>query len=217
MPMLAILPVSLLADDTAGAILRSNGTVLVNKQPAPVSSAIYRDDLIETREGATARIQASGSMADINPKTMLQYENGELALDHGSLEINTSGGWKVRVGCIMVAPTKDAVSTRYGVADMNGRITVLALSGDVYIDTLSSAFPEAKQPAHPSRTIVHQGEQISRNEKCGADESTQQPAIRPILDSIWAKGVGLGAIGVLTCWALCRSGAPVSPSDPSQR
>jgi hypothetical protein len=65
--MIAILPVSLLADDAA-AMLRSNGIgVLVNNYPAPASIALFSDALIETQASSVARIEEAGSTADINP------------------------------------------------------------------------------------------------------------------------------------------------------
>ena len=73
--MIAILPVSLPADDATAAMLRSNGVgVRVNENPAPASIALFADDLIETQKSAVARIEASGSTADINPETMVQFE-----------------------------------------------------------------------------------------------------------------------------------------------
>jgi hypothetical protein len=38
--------------------------------------------------------------------------------------------------------------------------------------------------------------------------------IGAIMDSPWAIGGGAITIGVLTCWALCRTGPPLSPSNP---
>ena len=53
LPLIAILPVSLLAQDTAAAMLRSNGVgVMVNRNPAPASTAVFFDDLIETQKNA---------------------------------------------------------------------------------------------------------------------------------------------------------------------
>ena len=93
--MIAILPVSfrLKIKIPQLAMLRSDGVgVLVNKSPAPASIALFSDDLIETQKTAVARIEASGSAADINSETMVQFEGNELVLDHGSLSVNTSRG-----------------------------------------------------------------------------------------------------------------------------
>jgi hypothetical protein len=215
--MLVILPVSLAAQDNASAILRSNGGVLLNKNPAPNSSALYRDDLIETQKGVVAQIEASGSTAYLNTETMVQFEETELALDHGRLSVYTSHGLKVRIGCLMVAPVNGAAWTRYEVADLDGKVTVTAVESDVYIDSGAVNVQQANSTTHSSRITVREGEQKSRDEKCGAreiKESDRLPGKGAILNSPWVIGAGIISIGVLTCWALCRSGVPLSPVDP---
>ena len=211
------LPVSLLAQEAASAILRSNGGVLLNRNPAPASSALYSDDLIETQK-APARIEASGSAADLNPGTMLQFEGAELVLDHGSLAVNTSRGLRVRIGCVTVTPVNTAEWTHYEVSDVNGKITVSASKSDVYIDSRSSnQQPTGKRP-QSDRAIVREGEQKSRDEKCGAADldNDRLPGQGAIMNSPWARGAAAAGIGGLVCWAICQSDNPLSPSDPSK-
>lgn len=214
--MITLLPVSLWADETGTAMLRSTGAVLVNKNQAPPSTALFSRDLIETQHEAAARIEAAGSTADINPETVIQYESDELVLEHGSVSVNTSRGLRVRVGCLTVTPV-NTDWTHYDVTDNNGKITVSALKSDVYFEARSSNPQQAKQPEHSGRVIVREGEQKSREEKCGAadlKQSGQFAGRGAIMNSPWAKGAGIVGIGVLTCWALCRSDDPVSPSQP---
>ena len=51
-----------------------------------------------------ARIEMIGSSVDVNPETMVQFQGDELALDDGSLSVNTSRGLRIRVGCVTVTP-----------------------------------------------------------------------------------------------------------------
>jgi hypothetical protein len=217
--MIAILPVSLWGDDVSAAMLRSNGVgVFVNKSPASPSNALFSDDLIETQKTAFARIETSGSTADINPETMVQFEGNELVLDHGSLSVNTSRGLKVRVGCITVTPVNDAEWTHYDVLDVDGKVTVSALKNDVNIDARSSKPQQAKQGGQSNRVTVREGEQKSREEKCGAaviQQSVRLSGIGAVMNSPWAIGTGIVVIGVLTCFGLlCRNDDPVSPVTP---
>jgi hypothetical protein len=217
LPMVVFLPVSVLADDTAAAMLRSNGFgVMVNKNAAPASTALFSGDLIETQKDAVARIEANGSTADINPETMIQFSGEELVLDHGSLSVNTSRGLRVRVGCLIIRPVNNAEWTHYDVVDSDGKVTVSALKNDVSIDVRSSAAHQAKQGVRSNRVIVHEGEQKSREEKCGAagNRASGAPGKGALLNSPWTERVGLGIIGGLTCFALCRGDDPISPSDP---
>jgi hypothetical protein len=216
--MAVILPVSLPAQDAAGALLQSNGVgVMVNHNNAPASLALFPKDLIETEKTAAARIEVTGSTADINAETMVEFESDKIILDHGSLSVHTSRGLKVRVGCLTVTPVNDAAWTQYDVVDVDGKVTVRANQNDVYINSSKNA-QEIKNPEHSSRTIVKQGEEKSRDEKCGAGdyEQPELPGIGAALDSPWAVGAGIGIVIGITCFALCRTNTnPMSPSCPS--
>jgi hypothetical protein len=198
-------------------MLHSTGGVLVNKNPAPTSNALFLDDLIETPQGGAGRIEAPGSTADITPNTVVQFEGDELVLDHGSVSVNTSRLLRVRVGCMTITPV-NADWTQYDVTDLNDKMTVSALKNDVYFDARSSKtekeIEKPGQASHSDRTIVHEGEQESREDKCGGPpvkESVRFAARGAIMNSPYVKWPALGVIVGLTCWALCRSDDPISP------
>ena len=206
---------SLLSQETGAAVLHSNHGTLVNKNPAPASLAIFPDALIETPKDAVARIELTGSAADINAETVVQYQADELVLDHGTVSVNTSRAFRVRVGCVTIIPV-NADWTHYDVTDLDGKVTVSALKGDVYIDAHSKSPQGVKKGESKSREIVREGEQKSREEKCG--ETAPQPdhlaAYGAILNSPYVKWPTLGAIGVIACFGLCRGDDPISPSKP---
>lgn len=215
---MVMMPVSLLAQDAA--ILHSTGGALVNKNQAPASNALFPDDLIETPQGAVGRIEAPGSTADISPDTMVQFERDELVLDHGGVSVNTSRLLRVRVGCVTVTPV-NADWTNYDVTDLDGKITVSAHKNDVYIDARSSkpekAAEKGGQPPYFDRTVVHEGEQKSREEKCEGPpvkESSRLAGRGAIMNSPYVKWPSIVVIGGLTCWALCKSDDPISPAVP---
>lgn len=213
--VIAILPASLLADD-AGAVLRSSGSgVLVNKNSPPASVVLFSGDLIETQKDAVARIEASGSAVNINPETMVQFEGGEVVLEHGSLSVNTTHGLKVRVGCLTIVPENTADWTHYDVADVNGKVVISAVKNNVAINPSSSKVQQAKQSVPSIRLIVREGERESREENCGAPSTTPASAANGSgLNSPWVVGAGAAGIGVLLCVALCRGSEPISPSQP---
>jgi hypothetical protein len=214
--MIAILPVSLPADDTGGAILHSSGSVLLNKNPAPSTSALRSEDLVETQSDAIARIELTGSAADMNPETVVQFNSAELILEHGSLSVNTSRGLKVRVGCVTVTPVS-LEWTHYDVSDVNGKVTVAALKNDVYIESRSANAQPAKESALSDRAIVREGERKSREEKCGGatlKESSVAPGGGAIMSSPYVLWPAAGVIVGVGCWALCRGDDPISPDHP---
>jgi hypothetical protein len=212
-----VLPVSLDAQETAAAMLRSSGSgVLVNGNPAPTSIAVFPNDLIETPKSAVARIEVSGSTADINTDTVVQFEGDELVLDHGSLSVNTTLGLRVRVGCLTVTPVNLSQWTQYNVSDVDGKVTVNAAKSDVYIDSRAKKAQEAKNPSRSTRDIVRESEQKSREEKCGAAYMKRDnvPGLGALMNSPYAIWGGTAVIGAVTCWVLCRSDNPASPSKP---
>jgi|HubBroStandDraft_1064217.scaffolds.fasta_scaffold00001_82 hypothetical protein len=213
--MIVILPTSVLAQDSSRAMLHSDGGVWLNGNPAPNSSAIFTNDLVQTQKGTTAKIDADGSTATVQSETIVQFDGDELALDHGGLELNTSRAMRVRVNCITVTPLSQEW-TRYDVIDVDGRVTVAALEHDVRIHYRDGVARRSKEAGSSSDVTVHQGEQVTRDERCGAAvrDTRVVDADGAILNSVWAKAAGLTVIGVLTCWALCRGNEPVSPSAP---
>jgi hypothetical protein len=212
--MIVILPASLIAQDSARAMLHNDGGVWLNGNPAPNSSAIFPHDLIQTQKEGRAKIDTDGSTVTVQPDTIVQFEADELVLDHGSLQLNTSRALRVRVNCITVIPITQEW-TRYDVIDVDGKVTVVAYTNDAKIHYQGAAARQSKQAAS-SDMIVHQGEQKTREERCGvaARPSEVVSADGAILNNIWARGAGIAAIGALTCWALCRGDEPVSPSKP---
>jgi len=208
--------VSVSAEDTGGAILHSSGNVLLNQNPAPATSALRSDDLIETQSNAIARIEITGSAADMNPGTVVQFNSAELILDHGSLSVNTSRGLKVRVGCVTVTPVR-LEWTHFNVSDVDGKVTVAALKNDVYIESRSANAQPAKQSARSDRAIVREGEQKSREEKCGGatlKESGVTPGSGALMSSPYVLWPAAGVIVGVAWWAICRGDDPISPDHP---
>lgn len=219
--MSAILPVSAFADDVAVAMLRSNGQgVFVNGSPAPASIAIFDGDFIETQKQAIARIEATGSSINIDPETVVKFQVEEIVLDHGSLSVFTGRGLRVRVGCVTVTPVNPSIATTYEVLDRDGKVTVHATKNDAYIDAKSKNPKEAKDPSRSSREIVRESEQKSREEKCGGAYMRPASGVSGLgawMNSPWAIGAGVAAIGGLTTWVLVQDDDPISPSCPAKK
>jgi hypothetical protein len=207
--MAVILPTWLMAQNPPQAMLHNDGGVWLNGNPAPNSAAIFLHDLVQTQKGTLAKIDTEGSTATVQPETLVQFEGDELVLDHGGVQMNTSRAMKLRVNCITVIPLTEEWN-RYDVVDVDGKVIVSAHQNDVRIHYQGASTRLAKQ-ARFSDVTVHQGEQVTREERCGA-AAVPVAADMGILDTTWAKGLGIVAVGIVTCWALCRGGEPVSPS-----
>lgn len=219
--LLTLLPVSLFADDAPPdrAMLYSSGMVLMNQGSAPGSMAIFAGDEVETQPGSSARIEYAGSWVDISPETLVRFESGEIVLEHGSVIVTSFRQFRVRAGCVVATPVA-AEKTTYFVQDTDNRVIVNAQEMDVNLDSHSGSIKRASLQKSSTPEIVHQGEQKSREEHCGAGDPRNSAApagaTGGILSSPYAVGTGFAVVGVITCWALCRSDDPPSPSSPSK-
>jgi hypothetical protein len=212
--VIVVLPASLMAQDSGRALLHSDGGVWLNGNPAPNSSAIFPHDLVQTQKENSAKIDADGSAVTVQADTIVQFDGDELVFDHGSLQLNTSRGMKVRVNCLTVIPVTPE-RTQYDVTDVDGKVKVVAYKNDVTIHYQGAVTRKSKHPASLD-VIVREGEQASREERCGAPIRPTEviDAKGAILNSVWAKGAGVAAIGIFTCVGLCHGDDPVSPYKP---
>jgi hypothetical protein len=211
--MIIVVPTSLAAQAPDRALLHNDGGTWLNGSPSPDSSAIFPDTLIQTQTDHTAKIDAAGSSITVLPETIVRFDADELVLDHGQLQLNTTRAMRVRVGCITIIPvTQDW--TQYDVIDVDGRVKIIAYKHDVKVHYRQTTAQRAKESEF-SDFIVREGEQSTREERCGAPAKPGEivAAKGPLLDNLWVKGVAAVAIGTITCFALCRTD-PVSPSQP---
>lgn len=212
-----ILSTSSFAQNTGMAILRSKSSAaLVNGTPAHDWTALFPNDLVEILKNAAARIQSPGSAAEIEEETVLQFAGDELGLEHGSLSIYTSRGMRVRVGCLTVAPVNTSTETLYEVVDRDGRLTVHATRGDVYIDGRSNRQKESPKPSESGRDLVREGERRSRIDKCEAVARKGTPGRPPLLDRDWVRIGGAAAVGYEIYRVLCQDDDAISPHTPSR-
>lgn len=212
--MVVIVPVSLLAQDFGRAMLHSDGGASLNGKVARSSSAIFPGDFVQTRKESSAKIDLDGSTVTMQPDTLVQFEGNELVLDHGSLQVNTARGASVRINCMTVVPLTQEW-TRYDVIDADGKILVAAYENNVQVHYQGKVIRRSKDAAS-SDVTVHRGEQVIRSEQCGPEFKPAQPppAHTPVMDQLWVKLTGIAAVGVITCFALCRDPGPVSPDKP---
>jgi hypothetical protein len=210
--MAVVLPTSLMAQDSARAMLHNEGGAWVNGNPAPKSTAIFTHDLVRTQKETGARIDADGSTVTIEPETIVQFEGDLLILEHGSLQVNTFRGMRVRVNCVTVSPPAQEWA-RYDVTDVDGRVLVLAHQNDVKIHYSGPATWRSKH-VDLTDVTVYQGGQATHEDRCGEAPKAPADANRPFLDNPWVIGAGSAVIIGVTCWALCRTDNPMSPDKP---
>jgi hypothetical protein len=209
--MIVVVPVSVVGQVTDRAMLHSDGGTWLNGSPAPESSAIFMDALVQTPKDHSAKIDAEGSAATVLPETIVQFEGDELVLDHGGLQVTTGRQMRVRVGCITVTPI-NAAWTQYDVTDVDGKVKVVAYKNDVKIHSQGDPLRKSKQ-GESSDAIVRESEHATRDEKCGAGIKPPD-GDKPILDSLGAKIAGALIVAGLICYGVCHTSNPISPTKP---
>jgi hypothetical protein len=204
--MIAVLPASLLAADSGGAMLYAKGTAWLNGGTVPRSSAIFPGDLIQTKTNSVANINAAGSNVVIVADSLVKFEGSALSVEHGGVSVATSKKLSTHAGDVAIAPASDAW-TQYEVVEKDGRVQIMARKGDVTVsDDTGTA-------------TLSQGQQTTRDESSQKAEKKKKAGAVPaaggsILDSRTAMFVGIGVAGGLTGWVLSQGDVPVSPSAP---
>jgi hypothetical protein len=215
--MVVAVPLSMLGQ-TPSAILHSQGGAWVNGQEGKDASAIFTGDTVDTKPGFSATLALEGSSIEIRPESVTKFQADFLELDHGSVSVETSTGFKVKVNCVTVTPVANG-PTQYEVTDVNGTLQVAAHKSDVNVEIHKGLGKPSTEPGESKGGTVHEGEQRSykESEVCGAPPRATGTNTSP-LDSKWVKiGAGVVAGGILICvLLLCPSSGspPLSPDQP---
>lgn len=214
--MVVLCPLSVAAADAGSAVVHSKGGVWVNGAEAADSTVVFPGDLLETKPGFVANLDAAGSSVLIQPESVVKFQGNFLTLEHGSVSVGTSTSMSVHVNCIKVEPVSNE-RTQYDVADVSGTVQVAAHKSDVNITQSGALRKASKESSSSQSATVHEGQHATRDEAviCGA-------ALRPGgagngLNTKWLEiGGGAGGGVLVLCLLLCRGTGPssVSPSKP---
>jgi hypothetical protein len=213
--MVFLCPLTLTAADTKSAVLHSDGGVWVNGQEVSASTVVFPGDLLETKPGFVANLDAEGSSVLIQPESIVKFQGTYLDLEHGSVAVGTSTSMSVHVNCIKVEPVSTE-RTQYDVADVSGTVQVVAHKNDVNISR--SGLPKKATTDDSSQSAtVHEGHDATRDEAavCGAALGPETAGSG--LNTKWVEiGAGVGGV-ILLCVLLCKSShspSVISPSAP---
>lgn len=208
--MILILPASLAAQDPTRGLLHSEGGTWLNEAPAPNVAAIFPDSLVQTQAGHVARIEVEGSSVLILPETMMQFQGLTLAVDHGTVQVDTAREMEVIVGCVTISPV-NSNRTAYDVADAHGIVTVSVSKNDVKLHSHGGALQKSK--GVPADAILHPGEHASRADLCGS-RFEKESGIGGALNSLPAQILGGAAVAAIICLGVCHGDDPISPAKP---
>ncbi|HUO24192.1 MAG TPA: hypothetical protein VMU61_00910 [Candidatus Aquilonibacter sp.] len=209
--LLLFFPASIFAADSGAAMVYINGTAWLNGTSVPRSSAIFSGDLLQTRPGSVANINAPGSAITILGDTLVQFDGASLKVEHGGVAVATSRSVATVAGEVKIAPASDAW-TEFNVSDVDGTVKIAARKGDLSITDSSGTV----RLAQGQETTREESSDQSNKKKDKRRGTGAAPAAGGgMLDSPIAIGIGAGAVLGVTTWVLIKSDNPVSPSSPN--
>lgn len=212
--MVVLFPLSLLAADTGSAVVHSNGGLWVNGAEAADSTTVFSGDLLETKPGFVANLDAEGSSVLIQGESVVKFQGNYVTLEHGSVAVGTSTSMRVHVNCLKVEPVSND-RTQYDVTDVNGTVQVAAHKNDVNITQAGVLRKASTQGGSSQSATVHEGQQASRDESTACGASSRPEGAGHALNTKWLEiGGGAGAGVLVLCLLLCKSSNPISPSQP---
>lgn len=210
--MALLIPMQLLAADTAAAMLYTNGSTWVNGSAVPKSAAVFAGDMVQTRPDTIARINASGSSVMVLADSLVKFQGPSVDIEHGAVQVGTSRGLATKAGEVTIKPAATSW-TEFQVADVDGQVQILATKGDVTVQDQQGT------------TTLSQGQQTTRDDSSQPAKKKHRkrgsgaaPAAHGgIMDSKEAILVGAGIVGGVTAWVLLQDEEPMSPSCPNNK
>jgi hypothetical protein len=207
--MIAALPLSMWAADSAPAMLYAKGTAWINGSTVPRTSAIFPGDLVQTRSDSIANINASGSNVVIMADSLVKFDGGTVSLEHGSVTVATSKGMTTHAGEVMVVPASTGWTEFEVKQGADGTVQVIAQKGDVNVSDGAGT----STVSQGQQTTVDDT-QASRKKKKRREGGAIPAGNGSVLDSPVVLYGGAAAVGGLLTWVLLQNGAPVSQTQP---
>lgn len=203
--LVTIIPASLSAQDTGGAIISGKGALWLNGAAVPGSSPVVSGDVILTKAQTAANITMPGSTIAIQSDSALKFEDKQLFLDHGTINVGTSRQMSVLAVDVVITPIGTAW-TEFLVSTLDGNLQVQARKSSVSVTCGTEA------------QTLSEGQQLTRDHSghCTREGAGAFPPATGLITGnhlLWA-GIAAGG-GALLCVILCgASNPPASPSKP---
>ena len=178
----------------------------------PRSFAIFSGDLVQTRPGSVANINAPGSAITVLSDSLVQFEGTSLKVEHGGVTVSTSKGVGTTAGEVKVMPASNAW-TEFNVTDVDGTVRIAARKGDLSITDGAGTVTLAQGQETTRDETSDQSDKKKKDKKRGVGAAPA--AGGGVLDSPWAIGIGAAAVAGVATWVLVKSDNPVSPSSPN--
>ena len=209
--VLAILvPMQLLAADSASAMLYTSGPAWLNGTEVPGSAAVFAGDLVQTKADSSASINAAGSSVMVLSDSLVKFQGPTVEIEHGAVRVATSNGLATQAGEVTVKPAGNTW-TEFQVTDVNGQVQIAANKGDLTIQDQQGT-TTLSQGQQTTKDDTSQPEK-KKHKKRGAGAATA--AGGGILSSTAAIYTGAAIVGAVTIWVILQGDEPTSPVCPT--
>lgn len=217
-----LVPMQVLGQESASAMVYANGPTWVNGTEVPKSVAVFLGDTLQTKPDASANISTNGSSVMVSSDSLVKYEGTAVGVDRGAVRVNTALGFEAHACDVWARPVTNT-ETQYQFIHNDGHVTVMATKGDVYLEDRRSSRTDQEAKSDQGSKIVKEGEQATRDDGC-AVAAKKNPKRRPgastaagggILSSPSALYTGIAIVGGITTWVLLQGDDPLSPSCPT--
>ena len=176
--MIALVPAALVAAGAGVGMVHPYGAAWQNGAAIEQSSTIFPGDLLQTSPNSAMKISASGSSVTVLSDSLVKFEGSSVAVEHGGVKLLTSKSMIARTGNVTATPASSG-PTEFELTEVNGRVQIVALKGDLQISNGSET------------TILPQGQQATQNVR-----AKQEGAIAIASDSTATRsGFLFGAAG----------------------
>ena len=208
--MIVLLPASLIAADSGAAIVRPYGPAWLNGVAVEQSSAIFPGDLAQTGSSSALKIRASGSSITVMSDSTVRLGEGQVSVEHGSVQMVTAKSMFARAGIITATPAASDW-TEFELTHRNGAVEITALKGELRINNGSEI------------TILAPGQQTTQKDsEQPQDKDTQAPvpaakkSRKGVIILAVAGGAAAVAIVAVVASSIAGAGTPrsISPITP---
>src|SRR3954464_9141068 len=104
MALAVLVPVQLLGQESASAMVYANGSATVNGTEIPKSVAVFPGDQLETKPDASATLGINGSSVMLLSNSLLKYEGSSVAVDRGSVRVITASSFEAHACDVWARP-----------------------------------------------------------------------------------------------------------------
>lgn len=191
----------LLVASTDGAILMSDGPVLINGGQVSNSSTVFPGDRVQTAK-ASAVVKSTNALISIGNDSLVKYDGASITLERGIASVSIGKHMDTHLGNLLISAAPGA---KFQVMNTNGLERVAAIEGSLSVTDGTKAVTLAG------------GEMMTHTSKPEPDAPPLNVGGRLpgwSIELMSESGIAGGVVGGMAATGNFKSSRPASPSGP---